>query len=868
MMKLRWSILCMAILGTTNSAVLAEQLSLQQALDRLQQEEQEAPALRTLYNQGAPNKSEEFDLAYTATSAELGKNLYYVVHTQPVNEAGAAKKGFLILSADDVAPALLGYSNTPFVADSLPDNVRVWLQGYEHSLKVAMAQGRPYQKNDAYGAAIPALVKTHWSQSGHYATLVQEKFNEAVRATEAKYSCRTVTGCVATALAQVMNYHKYPAQGQGSHSYQFETQLPDYTTDGRDTSYTYTLSLSADFSQSHYDWAHMATAYDYEWVSDTEYREVQNTAEECNAVAQLMYDCGVSVDMNYGFDGSGAWTEYCAVALYKYFGYDKSVHIEYRGLYTQSAWEQMVYNELANHRPVLYIGQTIEDGHAFICDGYSTDGLFHINWGWGGACDGYFSLWGENALQPDEDSDGYNIYNGIICGIKPDEGGALSPDKLVMANDFYLEYYDFENHVYVDIDDRELSKRPNVWINGGIANTSLRPIDCQIGLKFVNVDNSQETYIGANRKFTHLEISHWETVSVPTVYVMKAGTYRVYPVWADTLADVKDLEAWQEIRLTESQDPQTVTFTDDSKYIFEKYANHVLSTIRQDISYDMYGDIIFEGLMYAIPDKSIAKARLGLKFVNVDDPTYIDIEPSDDSCHPRTMSQIYAYNIETDCKRIPKIGTYRIIPVWADWEADYYDPENWQEIPGFITDETTITINDESPVRIIEDPKIEIKKLYSGEYPYINLKVEATQNNLRNVRISVTLYRRPKGSNSKGENLGTQSKALGALSRGQKASIKNMRISTTKLEKDYEYGYSLYYTIYSTNNQDESFYMAHRSYSTFSLSDDDVSGLETLTISDKETALEGLYNLWGQKVQDTTLPGIYISEGKKLIISK
>ena len=845
------------------AGAMAEQLSLQQALERVQSDTQGAVVRRALSHHNRPNGSSHYQLATTAKTTTGDKNLYYVVNT--LSPTGEEPQGFMILAADDVAPALLAYSNTPFVADSLPDNLRVWLKGYEASLKAAIAKGRPYQKSDDLGPAIPALVQTRWSQSGNYATLVQQNFNDAAFAAGAKYSYNTVTGCVATALAQVMNYHQYPAQGQGYHSYQFEEALPDYTAEGRDTTYNYTLSLAADFSQSHYDWANMAKAYDYVWNSDEDFEMIENTPAECEAVAQLMYDCGVAVEMDYGNGRSGAWTEKCAYALYNYFGYDKSVSIEYRNNYAQEDWERMIYNELANRRPVIYSGSSDESGHAFVCDGYASDGLFHINWGWAGSCDGYFSLWGDNALLPDEEMQGFNLYNDAICGIRPDAGGALTPDRLVMTDHFYLEAFDKECQHNVDINGRTLTGRPYVYVND-IANTSLRHIDCRIGLKFINESDPSVTYIAYKNVDSHLDVGDWTYAGIYTDFVAKAGTYRVYPIWADSEADLEDQKAWQEIKPIHGQTPQTITFSDDYKYSYKKYITEGLMPVRQDTTYSMEGVLAFEGLMYAIPDKSIEKARLGFKFVNVDDPSYVAVEPSVFSCHPKDMNPKHRYEFKATCMRIPQIGTYRIIPVWADWEANYFDPENWHDIEGFITDETTITFNSESLLRLVEEPTVAIRQTTVGQFPYINFKLAASQNNVKNVRIFVNLYR-PKGENNKLESLGQQEKDLGNLSKDQVFTIKNMKISSSKLEKDYVYYYNIDYTVTDSYNRLRRGRLIPLGDNVFSLPDD-VSGLETVNNADKEETTDGIYNLWGQKVTDTSLPGLYISEGKKLIISK
>lgn len=181
-----------------------------------------------------------------------------------------------------------------------------------------------------------------------------------------------MTGCVATAMAQVINYHKYPEKGIGSNSY-------TTTTSG--------LSVSFNFGATTFDWDNMADIY-----------SLSSTAEQKTAVATLMKACGVSVNMDYGTGASGAMSAFVPAALVNYFGYDKATAYRERIWFSGQEWEDLVYNELATVGPVYYGGTTARnEGHAFVCDGYRADGFFHINWGWGGQSNGYFRL---SALDP------------------------------------------------------------------------------------------------------------------------------------------------------------------------------------------------------------------------------------------------------------------------------------------------------------------------------------------------------------------------------------------------------------------------------------------------------------------------------------
>lgn len=214
---------------------------------------------------------------------------------------------------------------------------------------------------------------------------------------------RTMTGCVATAMAQVMMYYNYPASGQGATSY---------------TSETHKFQLSSDFSKVAFDWANLTGTY-----SST------STAIQKNAVATLMYNCGVAVNMNYDLS-SGAQTKAMAEAMRKYFKYDQNLELYSRNYYTRDEWSNLLKSELNAGRPLLYAGYSRDGGHQFVCDGYDANGFFHFNWGWGGSSDGYFQI---SALDPSEQgiggsSGGYNGGQSIVVGLqKPTTGSSFVP---------------------------------------------------------------------------------------------------------------------------------------------------------------------------------------------------------------------------------------------------------------------------------------------------------------------------------------------------------------------------------------------------------------------------------------------------------
>ena len=330
-----------------------------------------------------------------------------------------AEQGFVVMAADDCVQPILGYSLTgEFVAENMPSNVSGWLQGYNDEIQYAidnqmratseitrmwkeLVEGNA--KAGKATAVVNALVQTQWDQNGVYyysggQLQIFELYNNLCPYDNTADE-RTVTGCVATAMAQIMKYWDYPSQGIGSHSYTPSTR-PELGVQ------------SANFGETTYQWADMPNKL-----------SMTSTTTQINAVATLMYHCGVSVDMMYdisGNDGSGAYSEDIPDALYHYFNYKPTAIIQYRNSYETNAWMSMLKTELDAGRPLQYSGSG-SGGHAFICDGYDSSNKFHFNWGWSGNNDGYFELSNLNPGSGGAGGGGYVFNNdqSAIFGIEP-----------------------------------------------------------------------------------------------------------------------------------------------------------------------------------------------------------------------------------------------------------------------------------------------------------------------------------------------------------------------------------------------------------------------------------------------------------------
>ena len=323
--------------------------------------------------------------------------------------------GFVLVSAEDDARAILGYSDHGrFDATDIPENMQFWLQMYADelaskptsSLKGRVQRRTAAQTQATYPTISPILGEVEWGQDEPYNNLCPTVGGE-----------RSVTGCVATAISQIMYVHKYPTKGIGSKTY---------------TTESHGLQLNVNFGATTYDWGNMLPYYKNNYNST-----------QANAVATLMYHVGVAADMDYDPDGSGAISSAALAAITEYFGYNKSIHVLPKDFMKEGTVLQTIASDLQEGRPVYISGSTVnQEGHAFVCDGMQSDGYLHINWGWNGSGNGYFAL---SALDPENQGTGGSAsdlaFTEGVClytNIKPTVGGEAMPlitvDKLTRTS--------------------------------------------------------------------------------------------------------------------------------------------------------------------------------------------------------------------------------------------------------------------------------------------------------------------------------------------------------------------------------------------------------------------------------------------------
>lgn len=306
-----------------------------------------------------------------------------------------AAKTTLCISAEDKVVPVLGYADNSYSFDKVSPAFGAWLNTISEEIASVRGEMNPRDNmrgGDDFSPILP-LCQTQWNQDAPY-------YNSCPKPRKSNQHC--YTGCVATAMAQVMKYHNWPDIGEGSVSYRWEGG---------------NVTLRLNFANFLFNWDKMLDIY-----SENEYSD-----EEGEAVAKLMQCCGYSVEMNYSTSGSGALSQRIAPALGNNFKYDKSkIRYIMRDYYSQDEWETMIYNSLKNYGPVILDGQSNEGGHSFVCDGYDNNGYFHINWGWGGVSDGYYLL---SVLDPfnqgiggSGDNSGFNFMQDAIINITPAKG--------------------------------------------------------------------------------------------------------------------------------------------------------------------------------------------------------------------------------------------------------------------------------------------------------------------------------------------------------------------------------------------------------------------------------------------------------------
>lgn len=291
---------------------------------------------------------------------------------------------FSIVSRDDRFPEVLAYGYGNFDIEQAPDNVKWWFDRIQHSMEIAIKENTFRRAIKNYSPIAP-LMETKWGQGTPYNNYAPIIGNE-----------KAPTGCVATAMAQMMNYQRYPASASFEGSYTVNGQV-------------HTGIVSTEYS-----WPYKLAYGYYLPTADAQVANMSYLPSQGNSVARLMQDCGYAVNMDYALEGSGAFTYMAGIAFTEKFGYPQaSVKYLMREYYSDEEWMDLLHTELENDSPILYAGSSNRSGgHAFVFHGMDTEGRFFVNWGWQGQFDGYYAF---DILNPDgEDfSEGEEMVIGV-----------------------------------------------------------------------------------------------------------------------------------------------------------------------------------------------------------------------------------------------------------------------------------------------------------------------------------------------------------------------------------------------------------------------------------------------------------------------
>lgn len=485
----------------------AKRISAEESLWRLQRQESHIRRLPA-------------SASLVATEMRNGEPIYYVFSTG---------EGYTVATADDMLAPVLAIVETGVYDKSLMNPAAAdWLQMladeieycYAHPEMLKLPEGDKFE--DFTREPIEPLIKARWDQSTPYNDKCPVYSNG-----------RAVSGCVATAMAMVMHHHRYPETGTGYYRYVFNG-----------------VTISFDYDNTPFDWDNMLDVYTSE-----------ATEEECNAVADLMLACGVSVDMQYTPQASGAYSQLVPSALINRFGYSRDAKFVMREFYNVGTWDRLVYKTLKEEGPVLYCGRGMLGGHQFVCDGYLTAGLFHFNWGWSGESDGYFKL---TALNPESlgiggGGGGFNAGQGIVTGLHiPAEDEEESMPNIVSSGTF-----------------RVLTNNTSEWrftSGEGVYNLDDRRVMVNLGLRLLD-EEGNPIYIASETETEFKPLSKSLNYSVVSKFQLdlseqqlSAGIYKATPAfrWNDRWADIPqqvDYASYVEIKVNEDG---TITYANKS----------------------------------------------------------------------------------------------------------------------------------------------------------------------------------------------------------------------------------------------------------------------------------------------------------------
>lgn len=341
-----------------------------------------------------------------------------------VNVYGIKGKGVVFISKDDDIEPVLGISDEDFDVNNMPCGMKWWLNTANKSLERMKAKGITYSANPMAASGRPTyFIKTYWNQDKPFNNLCPQINGSAAP-----------TGCIATAMAQIMKYYQYPATSKGTGIYSVTTYKDKNDKEGTTKWYKRELGHT-------YQWTAMLSSYGI--VSE----------DENDAVATLMADAGAASQMNYQANGSGTIAWYAAKGFAENFRYDSlAISCLQRDFYTDAEWMELVRKEMEAKQPVLYCGSDeIDGGHAFLLDGIQEDGKVHVNWGWGKSGDGWFDI---DVLRPNITGftgEGFNIGQSMVLGFKKQETPSADEENISQWVTDGYSFYISNNELHIKL---------------------------------------------------------------------------------------------------------------------------------------------------------------------------------------------------------------------------------------------------------------------------------------------------------------------------------------------------------------------------------------------------------------------------------
>lgn len=564
----------------------------------------------------------------------------------------ASSSGFVVIAGDDCLPEVLGYSdNNQFAKDSIPPQLQEIFNFYGEYIKKYSGKLRSSAspKTRGSGAVLPLLGDIAWDQNAPFnlhAPYVGRK--------------KAPTGCVATAVAQIMRYHSWPPAGKGKGEFY----------KGENTKSGFSVMIEG----RTYSWCAMRNSY-----PDLD----NNDANE--AVAQLMRDVGAAVGMRYGENESSALSSGAAIGLFTNFQYSSSLRLMRRQAHSSEEWESAILNELYAKRPVFYGGGSPNGGHAFVCDGYDGQGLFHINWGWSGNANGFYAL---AELLPGYQGTGagggggYTSGQDIVVGIQPETPNA-QPEPLIYAEEF------------------EVTK--DRWSNGIVANISAfnhsgEPLTGKFGVLLYNSINEEVKQISDREESSGIPITMGVKgciISLSDVGSLSAGTYRVIPAFYMT-----DKAQWVPIRIPLNM-PQFYTLTLDGSGSItigedDRYKVKLDATVNKtnlyvgqnivSVTYTNNGVFPYSGLIgfrfvYNSNDNVFSRGKDGIYYTNS------FIEPGKSVTFETTVASTTPHD--------NRINAAQYLQLLYDKTNDLYDPRDYnRDIPHDVLKSVAITLEE------------------------------------------------------------------------------------------------------------------------------------------------------------------------------